>query len=171
MKRITALLIFLFLASSAAFAQLGLYAGFTTSTLDTANTPRINGGTFGGYFDASHHPLLNFGIDIRGTVLSNNNNPSVHSLTVGPRAVVHLPVIPLRPYAEGLIGEAHVKIGQGVAYSDNSGLDAGFALGADLTILPHIDWRVLDYSYSRIDAAHTYQHSFTTGLVVRIPFT
>lgn len=171
MKKIALLLIFLCLTSSAAFAQLGLYGGFTTSTLDTANTPRMYGGTFGGYFDGSHHPLLNFGIDIRGTVLSNGNNPSLHSVTVGPRAVFHLPAIPLRPYAEGLIGDAHVKIGQGVAYSDNSGLDAGFALGADLTILPHIDWRILDYSYSRIDAAHTYQKSFTTGLVIRIPLT
>lgn len=170
MKRSFALLIFLSLASSAALAQLGVYAGFSTSTLDTANTPRINGGTFGGYFDAGRLPLLNFGIDIRGTVLSSGNT-SVHSLAVGPRAVLHLPVIPLRPYAEGLIGEGHVKVGQGVAYTDNSGLDAGFVLGADLTILPHVDWRVLDYSYSYIEGAHTYEHNFTTGLVVRIPLT
>lgn len=171
MKKFAALLIFLSLASSAAFAQLGLYGGFTTSTFDTANTPRMYGGTFGAYFDASHHPLLNFGLDVRGNVLSNGSNPSMHSITAGPRVVVHIPAIPLRPYAEGLIGGAHVELGQGVAYTNASGLDAGFALGADLTILPHVDWRILDYSYSRIDAAHTYQTNFTTGLVVRIPFT
>jgi len=171
LKRFAALFVFLCLSSSVAFAQLGVYAGFTTSKLDTANTSRINGGTFGAYFDSAHLPVLNFGIDIRGTVLPSNSVTKVNSITVGPRAVLHLPAIPLRPYAEGLIGEAHVQTGQGVAYTDQGGLDAGFALGADLTILPHLDWRVLDYSYSRLDAAHAYQSSFTTGFVFRVPFT
>ncbi len=163
--------VLLSLAASSAFAQLGVYAGLTTSKTTVPNTSRFYGGTFGAYFDASHHHLVNFGIDVRGTDLPSDNITKVKSIAAGPRVVFHVPVVPLRPYAEGLIGEAHVQTGQGVAYTDKNGLDAGFALGADLHIFPYVDWRLLDYSYSRLNAAHAYQNSITTGLVVRIPFS
>ena len=170
MKRLFALLSFLCLASTFSLAQLGLYAGLTTSKLDTPNSPRIYGGTFGAFFD-THHSFLDLGIDVRGTVLPSNSVTRVTSITAGPRVVFHVPSIPLRPYGEALIGEAHVKTGQGFAATDAGGLDAGVAVGADLQILPHINWRVLDYSYSRLNAAHTYQNSLTTGIVLRIPFS
>jgi hypothetical protein len=167
LRKFAALLAFLLLSTTASLAQLGVYAGFTTSTLTTVNTPRMNGGTFGAYFDGSHHPLLNFGVDLRGVVLPSNTSPSVTSITAGPRVILHLPVIPIHPYGEVLIGGAHVRDGQGVAYTDTS----GFASSADLHILPYIDWRILDYSYTRLNSAHASQNSFTTGLVVRIPFS
>ena len=175
MKKFAALLAFLLLSTTASLAQLGVYAGFTTSKFDTANTPRMNGGTFGAYFDASHHPLLNFGIDLRAAVLpsstSNNSIASLSSVTAGPRVILHLPVIPIHPYAEGLIGGAHVRHGQGTAFIDETDFAAGFAAGADVHIFPYIDWRILDYSYTRVNSAHTSQNSFTTGLVLRIPFS
>ena len=172
MKRLLTLLTFLCIAPTASLAQLGAYAGFTTSKLNVPNTSRTNGGTFGVYYDATHLPLINFGLDLRGTVLTSDNITKVKSITVGPRAVVHLPAIPLRPYAEFLVGGASVQTGQGVAYTNKDGLDAGFALGADLRVLPWIDWRVLDYSYSRLDArVGTNSNSLTTGIVLRIPRT
>lgn len=136
MKRLLALLAFLSLASTVSLAQLGVYAGFTSSKLKSPNTSRFDGGTFGAYFDGSHHHLVNFGIDLRGTDLPSDNVTKVNSITVGPRVVVHLPLIPLRPYGEALVGEAHVQTGQGVAYTDHSGVDAGLAVGADLHIFP-----------------------------------
>ncbi len=161
----------LLLAScSSSSAQLGVYGGFTTSTLKLANTPRINGGTFGLQYDGSHHPLLNFGIDVRGSIISSDST-RVTAVTAGPRVIFHLPIVPLRPYAEGLIGGAQVSVGQGVAATDTGGFAAGFAAGADLHLLPYVDWRVLDYSYSRLQAGHTYQNSITTGIVIRIPFS
>jgi hypothetical protein len=175
LKKIATLLAFLLLSTTASLAQLGVYAGFTTSKFTTTNAPRMNGGTFGAYFDASHHPLLNFGVDLRAAALpsatSNNATASLTAVTAGPRVVLHLPVIPIRPYAEGLVGGAHIRNGQGASFIDETDLAAGFAAGADLHIFPYVDWRIIDYSYTRINSAHTSQNSFTTGLVLRIPFS
>lgn len=151
-------------------AQLGVYAGFSTSKLDSPNTNRTNGGLFGAYYDNHHFPLVNFGVDLRGAVLNSDDTTKITSVTAGPRAVFHLPLIPLHPYVEGLVGGAHVQDGQGTTRYDGTGLAAGFAAGADFTILPRIDWRVIDYSYTRLTGPDRYQSTFTTGIAVRIPF-
>lgn len=157
--------------AGAAHAQLGVYAGFSTATLKTANTSRLNGGTAGVYYDGSRHPLVNFGVDVRATFLPEKNSISVRSITAGPRLVVHLPVVPLRPYAELLVGGAHAKTGQGFTFQDRTGFAGGAAVGADLHILPFVDWRVLEYSYTRVQAVPTYQQTLTTGIVIRVPFS
>ena len=147
-----------------------MYAGFSTSTLDQPNSPRTNGGLFGAYYDNHHFPLINFGLDLRGSVLTSDSVVKVTAVTGGPRAVLHLPLVPLRPYVEGLVGGAHVQTGQGVARYDGTNLAAGIAAGADFTILPRIDWRIIDYSYTRLPGPGTSQSTFTTGIAVRIPF-
>lgn len=156
--------------SASSHAQLGVYAGFSTSKLDTADTNRTNGGTFGAYYDNHHFPVINFGLDVRGAVLNSDDVTQVTSVTAGPRAVFHLPLVPLHPYVEGLVGGAHVQTGQGVARYNGTNLAAGFAAGADFTVLPHIDWRVIDYSYTRLPGPSASQSTFTTGIVIRIPF-
>ncbi len=162
---------FLVLAVLPGHAQLGVYAGFTTSKLDVANTNRTNGGTFGAFYDNHHFPLINFGLDVRGVLVNSDSVTKVTAVTAGPRAVFHLPLVPVHPYVEGLVGGAHVQTGQGVARYDGTNLAAGFAAGADLTILPYISWRVLDYSYTRLPGPGTSQNNLTTGLVLRIPFS
>ena len=167
---------FLFLSAalfgtSAAHAQLGVYAGFSTATLKTANSSRLNGGTVGAYYDGSRHLLVNFGVDVRATFLPEKNFASITAVTAGPRVVFHLPVVPLRPYAELLVGGAHAKTGQGFTFQDRTAFAGGAAVGADLHVLPFIDWRVLEYSYTRVQAIPTYQQTLTTGIVIRIPFS
>ena len=159
------------LATAAGHAQLAAYGGFSTATLKTANTPRLNGGTVGLYYDGSRHILLNFGIDVRGTFLSSSNSTGITAVTAGPRVAVHLPAVPLRLYGEALVGGAHAKTGQGSAYGNSTNVAAGVAVGADLKVLPFIDWRVLDYSYTRVQAVPTYQQTLTTGIVFRFPFS
>ena len=171
MKHLFCLVPLAFAATLSGHAQIGVYAGFTTSTLDLAHTPRFNGGTFGAYYDNHHFPLVNLGLDLRAAVLPSDPTTSVTSGLAGPRVALHVPLIPLRPYAEGLVGAAHVTSGQGVARYDGTGLATGFAAGADLHILPYIDWRVLDYSYTRLIGPSAYQTNLTTGLVLRIPFS
>ncbi len=136
-----------------------------------ANSSRTDGGTFGAFYDRAHFPVLNFGVDLRGVIVNSDTYSKVTSVTAGPRVVAHLPIVPIRPYAEGLLGGAHVQSGQGVAAQDTHSFAAGYAAGADLRILPWIDWRVLDYSYTRLLGSHTSQSSLTTGIVVRIPLT
>ena len=160
----------LFLVAAAGHAQLGVYAGFSTATLKTANTARLNGGTVGLYYDGSRHILVNFGADVRATFLPEKNYTSITAVTAGPRLAVHLPVIPLRPYGELLVGGAHARTGQGATFQDRTGFAGGVAVGADLRILPFVDWRVLEYSYTRVQAVPTYQQTLTTGIVIRVPF-
>ena len=153
-------------------AQLGVYGGFTTSKLTTANTPRLNGATFGAYYDSQHFPVVNFGLDVRGVVLPVKSTTGVTVVTVGPRAVLHLPLIPIRPYAEVQVGGGKVQYGSGgIGTYDSGGLAASAIAGADLHLLPYIDWRVIDYSFTRLVGPKADQNSFTTGIVVRIPFS
>jgi hypothetical protein len=152
-------------------AQLAVYGGFTTSKLTTANTPRLNGITFGAFYDSQHFPIVNFGIDVRGVVLPVKNTTGVTTVTVGPRAVFHLPRIPIHPYGEVTVGGGKVQYGSGGIGTYNSGGFAASAIaGADLHLLPLIDWRVIDYSFTRLAGPKANQNSITTGIVVRIPF-
>jgi hypothetical protein len=170
-KRLLAALAVLATTAIPAHAQLGVYAGFSTSKLDVANTNRTNGGTFGLFYDNHHFPVVNFGLDLRAVVVNSDAVTQVTSGLAGPRAVIHVPLIPLHPYIEGLVGAAHVQTGQGVALYNGTNLAAGAAVGADLTILPYISWRVIDYNYDRLVGPAANQSTLTTGLVIRIPFS
>ncbi|HEY8997168.1 MAG TPA: outer membrane beta-barrel protein [Edaphobacter sp.] len=172
MRKILAVLALGVATAVAGHAQLAVYGGFTTSKLSTPNTPRLNGGTFGAIYDSKRFPVVNFGIDVRGTVLPVKDTTGVTIFTAGPRAVFHLPLIPVRPYAEAGIGGGKVQFGSGGIGTYNSGsFAASVTAGADLHILPLIDWRVIDYSYIRLVGPKTNQNSITTGIVIRIPFS
>jgi hypothetical protein len=172
MKRLL-LLSALFLSSlSIAHAQFGLYAGYTASKLDVAHTDWVYGPTFGAYYDRYHFPVLNFGLDARVSLIDSSRSTQVTSGLIGPRAVLHLPAVPIRPYAEGLVGVAQAQYGQGIASVNSTDIAYGFAAGVDLHILPCLDWRVLDYTYTRLEDTDTSsQKSITTGLVLRIPLS
>jgi len=172
LRLVPLLLLFAFLPQ--AKAQLGVYGSFTASKLNAPNTSWFYGPTFGAYYDGAHFPLVNFGIDARAALLGSGAEPStkVDSVLVGPRAVLHAPVLPLRPYAEALVGAAHVQIGQGTAYSSASHINYGFAAGVDMTFFPRLDWRVVEYTYTRFTGSSgaDAQKTLSTGLVFRIPF-
>ncbi len=170
MKSLFRLALVLLALPAGAFAQVGVYGAFSTASLDTLSS-RINGGTVGLQYDGRHHPLVNFGLDLRGTVLTGDSDSRTTQVVGGPRIVLHLPVVPLHPYAEALVGGASVKFGQGSATTSTGSVAGGFALGTDLHILPFIDWRVIDYNYTRLVEAHAGQSSFSTGIVIRIPFS
>lgn len=172
LKYTAVLFFFLFASTLGCVAQFGVYAGFTTSTTDLAHTPRMNGGSFGAFYDFSHFPVVDPGIDLRIVDVSNNQTykTSINSVTFGPRIVLHIPHAHLlRPYGEVLVGEAHVDAGQGFATISSGSFAATVVGGADLHLIPHLDWRVIDYAFSRDNGGHTYQHSITTGLVLRFP--
>ena len=171
MKLLFRLAIVLLALPSGAFAQMGVYGAFSTATLSTLSDTRINGGTVGVQYDGSRHPLVNFGLDLRGTLLTGDSDTRTTQVVGGPRLVLHLPVVPLHPYGEALVGGASVKLGQGVATRSTGSVAAGAAIGADLHLLPFIDWRVIDYTYTRLVQGHTGQQSFSTGIVIRIPFS
>lgn len=152
----------------AANAQLGLYGAFTGARFNGAHVPWMYGGTFGGYYDGIHFPVVNFGLDLRFAFLGGGGDPSATTGLAGPRAVLHLPVLPIRPYGEVLAGAGHVTRGEGFASTDETIFDYGVAAGLDATILPRIDWRVVDYQHTWSPSG-IHQSSLSSGLVLRIP--
>jgi hypothetical protein len=115
--------------------------------------------TFGFYYGIYHVGPLSLSADARGDVSSK-----IKSGLIGPRFAFHLPVVPLKPYAEILVG--------GSTYPDTP---AGLSIankfvgrvvgGIDTTILPHLDWRMIDYSYGLNSASR--QQTISSGLVLR----
>ena len=170
MKRIGLVLVACcFFALPAARAQVGAYAEFTASQLSAESSSWHYGSTFGAYYTAWHFPVLNFGIDARGSILGTGGSSDprkVYSGLAGPRVILHLPILPLKPYAEGLVGVGHID--EGFGNTSSTAFADGLAAGADLTFFPRLDWRVVEYSYIRLPGGIN-ENAFSTGLVFRIP--
>ncbi|HEY1992915.1 MAG TPA: hypothetical protein VGG81_00840 [Edaphobacter sp.] len=118
-------------------------------------------GTFGFYYGIVHAAIFDISVDARGDLSSN-----IKSGFLGPRVAVKLPVIPIKPYGELIFGvstystPAHLPIPNDFAYR--------YVFGLDTTILPHIDWRVADFSYAINNSANgTHAKTLSSGLVVR----
>ena len=163
----------LFFLFPSAQAQLGLYAGFSAANTNIPNEPWFYGASFGGYYNVVKLPLINIGIDGQAAFLNGSGSSSPQKITnglAGPRAEFHLPLIPLKPYAAGHIGASRIEVGEGFSRTDKTVLGYGFAAGADLTIFPRLDWRIVEYSYTRFNILGSVnQSTFTTGLVLRLP--
>jgi hypothetical protein len=149
-------------------AQLGVYANFSAAHLTSPNAPWIYGPTLGAYYDGMHLPLVNFGADLRASILGSGGNTQVDSGMIGARAVIHAPLLPIKPYGEMLIGAAHVQTGQGFGATNKTAFEYAALGGADLTIFPRLDWRVVEYQYSWF-AGGPQQQMLSTGLVFRVP--
>jgi hypothetical protein len=115
--------------------------------------------TFGFYYGIYHVGPLDLSADARADLARN-----IKSGLIGPRFAFKLPIFPLRPYAEVL--------GGGSVYPNTpSGLPIANKFvgrivgGLDATILPRLDWRVVDYSYGLNSASR--QQTITSGLVIR----
>jgi hypothetical protein len=90
---------------------------------------------------------------------------TIKSGLVGPRIALHLPVMPLKPYVEALIGgSSYPNLPNGLPVK--SKFAGRFIAGVDTTILPRIDWRVVDFGYG-ITTANPRAVTLTTGLVLR----
>ena len=157
------------LSSSTAHAQNGVYATYTTATMTNigGNIPQMNGATVGFFVQDRRKKVLKGGVDFRGNILSGNYGTSTDHWLGGLRLVV-LPSrrVPIAPYAEFLIGGAHSLLfpsGKGETF-----FMSAFVAGADYKIARHFDWRVVDFTYSRINATNPFNPVMVaTGLVAR----
>jgi len=157
------------LSSSTAHAQGGVYATYTTATMTNigGNVPQMNGATVGFYLQDTRRRVFKGGVDFRGNILSGNYGTSTDHGLAGLR-LVWLPPgrVHVAPYAEFLIGEAHSLLfpsGKGETY-----FMTAFVAGADYKIARHLDWRVVDFTYSRINATNPFNPVMVgTGLVAR----
>ncbi len=152
------------------------------------------GGTFGLYYDWRTYGPVRLGADVRGSI--DNSTKGAYTSTVagghlasglgGVRASFHVPLIPLKPYVQGSVGFARTNFGTdynsalatsgvsnttGIQLSNHVEYDV--FVGADLSILPFVDFRVVELGYGAVQGhSHTYPiESLSSGIVFHFPFT
>lgn len=156
-----AILLLALLFAAAANAQIGVYAGFSGGH-DTSVSSTVFGPLVGIY--AQKGALLALGADARGSFLSRNGG-QFYTGAIGPRIAINPPVLPIKPYLEGLVGVGNTSGGS----SSSTHLNYQVLFGIDATILPRIDWRVIEYDYSALVGNSTSATILTTGIVIRLP--
>ncbi len=160
----------------AAQAQTAIYGEFTAAKLSAPNTSWMYGPTVGLYHD-SEHGLFATGLDVRGTFAGSGNtkgaytNQTLDTLLGGVRLAVTPRVLPFKPYGEILGGLGHLKVGQGSARTSSTKFAYQFVGGVDFTILPRVDWRVVEFSYGRLAGLSDsfVPKTLSTGIVFRLP--
>src|ERR1700760_4310214 len=154
----------------AAQAQTAVYGQFSAAHFN--NIPVANewgyGGGFGLYSDFQKIPFGKVGVDVRMQFVRPADNTTLFSGLVGPRIALHPKVVPLNPYAEFLFGGGHFT------YGNNSPSTTQFDWratgGLDKTVLPRLDWRVIEVSYGQLNtfSGHLHVVTLTTGIVLRL---
>jgi hypothetical protein len=156
-------ILFIGFAGRAAEAQIGVYAAFSGAPVSNGGASSAFGPTFGLYAQSGRY--ISVGGDVRGTFLTRSGF-NYFTGAAGPRIAIKPPILPFRPYVEGLIGVANFNDGSDT--SSSTKLNYQILGGIDTTILPHIDWRVLEFDYSAVSGDSVNAKIFSTGLVLRL---
>ena len=152
------------------------------------------GGTFGAFYDFRTIGPVRLGVDARGSIVNstqgaytsyNAGGGHIGSGLGGIRASFHTPFVPVKPYVQGSAGVARTNFGtqynNGLAsgsLSNSTGIqltthvEYDVFAGVDLTILPILDFRVVELGYGAIQGnGHTYPvQSLSSGIVFHLPF-
>jgi hypothetical protein len=156
------------MAVPAAHAQNGVYATYTSATMTNigGNVPHMNGATVGFFVQDRRSKVFKGGVDFRGNFLNGNYSTSSDQGLAGLRLVVLPPRVHIAPYAEFLIGVANSLL-----FTSGKGetlFMSAFVAGADYKLARHVDWRVVDFTYSRVNAKDPFNPVMVgTGLVAR----
>ena len=151
-------------------AQTGVYGQFSAAHFnDIPNTNTWGyGGGFGLYSDFLKVPFGKVGGDIRFQWVRPADNTTLFSALLGPRVSFHVPAVPLRPYAEIIFGPGHFSYGNNAPSTTQ--FDFRAIGGLDKTVLPHLDWRVIEVSYGQLNtySGRLRPVTFSTGIVLRL---
>jgi hypothetical protein len=157
------------------------------------------GGTGGIYYDFLKLGPVKLGADLRGTLTStkrgaytnyNGAGARLYSGLGGVRAVFHTRFVPIRPYLQASAGIARTNYGilyngAGVTTTDNPLVGNNIVLrnnfqymgyaGVDITLLPYMDFRLVEFGYGGLNPMGTYGHNYpiksvSSGLVFHLPF-
>lgn len=141
-------------ATLQAQAKLAIY-GTVGGETPGAHQSWATAGTLGAYVGVRDLGPVALSVDGRADISGN-----VKSGLFGPRLALHPPLFPLKPYFELLIGGSAVNHG-------STQFAARYVLGADTTILPHVDWRIIDFSDGLNQISGGNAKTLSTGLVLR----
>jgi hypothetical protein len=167
------------LAAAPARAQIAIYGQATGGDLQFAQSSHVYGGTFGIY-DTRRYGPVSAGLDFRGGLMKRGSSVGLYNDTAldtgqfGVRVAAAPGLLPfahsLMPYAEALIGLGYWRGGVGVTREDGNHFLAQLAVGLDYTIVPHVEWRVAEFTYGRDGAmpGHINPETLSTGIVLRV---
>jgi len=145
-------------------AKLAVYGTGGTEKSGLQHSGWNTAGTFGFYYGLRHFGPFSLSADVRGDLSSN-----IYSGVLGPRLAAKIPVFPIMPYGEFLFGESSYSTLSNGDRDANNFTYRG-VVGVDFTLIPHFDWRVIDYSYSSGITqfnASVHPKTITTGFVLR----
>lgn len=157
------------------------------------------GGSLGVYYDFLKLGPVKLGVDARGVITRtkqgaytdyDGGGARMYSGLGGIRAVFHTRFLPLRPYLQGSAGIARSDYGllyngAGVTVNPNLFLGNDVVLhnnfqymgygGLDITLLPYMDLRLVEFGYGGINPFGTYSHNYpvksvSSGIVFHLPF-
>lgn len=168
-------------ASFAAHAQVGIYGNFSAIHFTDNNqhtTTWFYGPGVGVYYNFLHAGPIALGADVRGNYLVGDQQ-KYRSALVGLRLAVNPPLLPIRPYVQGSIGGGGARYNS-TAIVTNPTFSTKFqyqvAGGLDLTIFPHIDFRIAEVAYGKMSgvsggstAPSASLVTISSGIVFRLP--
>ena len=118
-------------------SQVGVYGTVGVESSGLNGQGWTEAGTIGAYFGLRDFGPLSVAADGRGDFSTD-----IASVLVGPRVAVHAPSFPVKPYGELLVG----VVRSGPSTRRTSDFAYRFVGGADVAVLPHLDWRVIEVS-------------------------
>jgi hypothetical protein len=168
-RLLSVLLVAIFAITITANAQTGIYIEYGGSKVAAPSNDWIYGPTFGIYHAFYSVPLVHVGADLRGSVLGISQTTTLTSGALGPRVSIHPRVLPVMPYLEALGGIGYYDYGNG--QGSNTQFEYQFLAGIDITVLPRLDWRAVEFSYGGLSALNGTLHprTLSMGLVLRLP--
>lgn len=174
--RVSLLLMMALGLAGVAKAQTAIYGEFTGAKISSSSAAWMYGPTIGLYHD-SGHGLVATGLDVRGTFAGRGDtngkgsSQSLNTLLGGVRLAITPRVLPIKPYGEVLGGIGHLKTGQGSSRTSSTKFAYQFVAGVDFTMLPRVDWRVVEFSYGRLAGLGDSfaPKTLSTGIVFRLP--
>jgi hypothetical protein len=162
-------------AATPARAQMAVYGEFTGANTGLSNTPHLYGATFG-FYTTARMGLIALGPDLRGIIARHgsttpNADQAMDFGLGGLRLAVTPRVLPIMPYLEVLGGVGYQRVGQGSTRRDKFSGAAQFLAGVDYTVIPRLDWRVVEFSYGRLGSSVGVLNpkTLSTGIVLRLP--
>ena len=144
-------------------ARLAIYGAVGGEQSGLRNQPWTLAENAGFYVGLNQRGPLRLSIDARADLSSNAN-----SGLLGPRLALRFPALPVKPYAEILIGFVDFSRTTAGLKAPNQ-FSPRAVFGADTSILPHLDWRIADFSYALNNSSNGDQaKTLSTGLVFRL---
>jgi hypothetical protein len=144
----------LLMTAPAAQAQLGVYGTVLAAKINNPTSAQsttfggtntgywTTGGGAGIYYDAWHLGPVSLGLDLRGSVAAQAKTG-----LGGVRLAIRPPVLPIKPYLEGLVGGTTTS---NVYSAQTTDFLYEIVGGIDYTLIPHIDFRVVEVGAGQI---------------------